>query len=570
MFGLAPLEPGASEPPLPLGEGEFQIEIGDLTKALLLNVAPLTTSAESPLFVAIGQDFTERNEFEANLALAHAELKQIFYTASSAMRLIDRDSKVLMVNRTFAELTGIPEEQAVGAACFDSFAGDKCHTDDCPLVRIQAGEHEIEYELKKTRQDGTEVHCLLTARPFLGSDGEPVGIVESFKDVTELVRVQEELRTERDRLRDILFHRFEGVGIIRRDHTIEYQNSTLVDEIGDCVGSPCYTAFCGRDEPCTPCPMEEAIATGRPQQCEMDAAGGRTFEHTYTSFRDANGEEKVLILLRDITERKASRAAVIRSEQLAALGELAAGVAHEINNPINGIINYAQLFQDGEWSQEEVRSVTSKIVAEGNRVANIVEALLSFARRESSLKVPTMTRDLLEDTLTLMGAQIRKDSIQLDVHIDKDLPPISCVPQEIQQVLLNILSNSRYALNQRYPGADPGKRIEIRAIVEPGGVSREVQITVRDHGTGIPANDLRMVMNPFFSTKPKGQGTGLGLSISHETVRQHGGRLLIESRIGEYTDVSVILPEMPRRTSNHGSYATENHRIQESITSEAS
>ena len=121
LLGLDPLDPGETGPPLDLGDGELDIEVGGGTKTMLLNVVALTTSSDEPLFVAIGQDITERNAFESGLALALAELEQIFYTASSAMRLIDRDFKVLMVNRTFTKLSGIPAEQAVGTSN-DAFA----------------------------------------------------------------------------------------------------------------------------------------------------------------------------------------------------------------------------------------------------------------------------------------------------------------------------------------------------------------------------------------------------------------------------------------------------------------
>jgi len=551
VLGFEPREAGADGSPLELGDAELDVRVGSTTRTLLLNVVPLSAGA-SPLFVGIGQDITERKQAEKNLELAHADLNQIFSTASSAMRVIDRNSRVVKINRPFAELTGISEQQAIGATCSDVFGGDHCDTPECPLVRILGGEHEIEYEIKKTRKDGASIHCLLTARPFLDSDGTPVGIVESFKDITELGRVQEELRTERDRLRHILFQRFEGVGILRQDHTIEYQNRTLTDEIGEHVGSACYRALRGRDEPCEPCAMEEAVRTGKLQQCEMDIPGGRTFEHTYTTFRDATDDAKVLVLIRDISDRKASRAAVIRSEQLAALGELAAGVAHEINNPINGIINYAELLQSGRRGADHVASIAERIAAEGDRVAHIVASLLSFARRESTMRVPTNIGPLLEDTLTLLRAQLRKDSIQLDVVIDNDLPRVSCVPQEIQQVLMNIVSNARYALNQRFPGPDPGKRLEIRAVRRSTTVGDEVEVTVRDHGIGISADNLSKVTNPFFSTKPKGEGTGLGLSISHETVRQHGGRFVIDSREGEYTRVTVVLPELTPTSAGVG------------------
>ncbi len=535
---------GGGGPPFDIGQVEVDYPGDGRRKTLLINMVPLSIEGAPPLHFGIGQDITERKRAESNLELAHAELHQIFQTASAAMRLIDADSNVLKVNQTFVNLSGVSEADAIGAKCHDVFAGDHCGTDECPLRQVLGGAQEIEYEITKTRNDGTEVSCLLTARPFVGPDGRPVGIVESFKDITELARVQEELRTERDRLRHILFQQFEGVGIVRQDFTIEYQNATLRQEVGDCVGRPCFAALRGRTSPCPHCYMHEAISSGKLEHCEFDVVGGRLHEHTYTPFRDANGEEKVLVLIRDITERKASRASVIRSEQLAALGELAAGVAHEINNPINGIINYAQMLINKDRSRSHVKEIAGKVVAEGDRVAKIVESLLAFARRESQIKTPTSVREILTDSLTLVGAQLRKDAIKVDVELPVDLPKVLCVPQEIQQVFLNILSNARYALNERYQDSHDSKRLQVRAHLESNGNPRCVRISFVDNGTGIPRDMVDKVLNPFFSTKPKGKGTGLGLTICHEIMREHGGRLTIESTEATHTTVNLDLPEL--------------------------
>jgi PAS domain S-box-containing protein len=535
---------GGDRRPLGFGQVEVDVPVDGRRKTLLLNVVPLSIEGAPPRHFGIGQDITERKRAESDLALAHAELHQIFHTASAAMRLIDADSNVLKVNQTFVNLSGVSEADAIGAKCHDVFAGDHCGTDECPLHQVLGGAQEIEYEITKTRNDGTEVSCLLTARPFVGPDGRPVGIVESFKDITELARVQEELRTERDRLRHILFQQFEGVGIVRQDFMIEYQNATLRQEVGDCIGRTCFAALRGRTSPCPHCFMNDAIDSGRLEHCEFDVVGGRLHEHTYTPFRDANGEEKVLVLIRDITERKASRASVIRSEQLAALGELAAGVAHEINNPINGIINYAQMLINKDRSRSHVKEIAGKVVAEGDRVAKIVESLLAFARRESQIRTPTSVSEILTDSLTLVGAQLRKDAIKVDVELPVNLPKVLCVPQEIQQVFLNILSNARYALNERYPDSHDSKRLRIAAQLESNGNPRCVRISFVDNGTGIPRDMVDKVLNPFFSTKPKGKGTGLGLTICHEIMREHGGRLTIESVEAAHTTVNLDLPEL--------------------------
>ena len=140
--------------------------------------------------------------------------------------------------------------------------------------------------------------------------------------------------------------------------------------------------------------------------------------------------------------------------------------------------------------------------------------------------------------------QLRKDAISLEVDIPPDLPAVVCVPQEIEQVFLNLLNNARYALNQRYPEGAGRKILRIEARVIAGPDEPLVRVSFRDSGTGIPREALAKVMSPFFSTKPKGEGTGLGLSISQDLVRKNAGAMSIDSRLGEYTSVNVDLPEV--------------------------
>ena len=527
------------------GLSEKDVVVGPNTKTLLLNIVPLSTEGDDlQSYFGIGQDITERKQFQQNLELAHKDLTQIFQTASSAMRLIDRDFRVIKINETFAELAVITPEDAIGTKCYAVFAGDRCNTDECPLQQILDGEKKVDYRINKKRRDGTELTCQLTARPFFNSKGDPIGIVESFNDVTELTRTQDALRTERDKLRNVLFQQYEGVGILRSDCTIEYQNDALAREFGDCIGRRCHEAFVGADQPCLDCHMSAAIETGTRRRCEFDSVDGRIHEHTYTPFRDIDNEKKVIVYLRDITDAKASHAAAVQAEQLAAIGALAAGVAHEINNPINGIINYAQIIIDKERDLHKIRNIGERIVKEGDRIARIVASLLTYARRGIQEETTTSVEELVNESLTLIGAQMKKEAIALDVRFAANLPPVFCIPQGIQQVFLNIISNARDAMNRKFPDNNGDKRLEIFADIDESNGKRWVRVAFRDNGTGI-SNDIRdKIMKPFFSTKPKGQGTGLGLSISRDIVIENGGELTVESEIGRSTTVNVLLPEV--------------------------
>ncbi|GAB6906769.1 putative Histidine kinase [Desulfosarcina cetonica] len=487
-------------------------------------------------------DITEQRRMQQAVKQAHIEMNQIFQTASVGMRVIDRECNILKVNRAFSELTGIDAGDIVGQKCYNVFAGDMCHTSDCPLRKILGGDTLAEYAVSKKRADGSPLECILTATRYEESNGHVAGIVESFKDVTELKSVQQVLESERDRLHRILFHQFESVGIINVDFELEYQNDLLKRQTDGLQTCYCYRVFRNMDAPCADCLMRKALVTGTIQRFEFDTRDGKSFEHTYTPFLGQDGGKKAVVSQRDITQRKASIAAALRSEHLAAIGELAAGVAHEINNPITGIINYGQLIVNKTNEGDPLNNISHRIIKEGDRIAAIVKSLLSFARQDNEGKKLVHMKEVIDDSLTLTRAQLRKDGIELVLELDDNLVPFPAKAQELQQVFVNIIGNSRYALNEKYKQTHESKRLLIKAATVADSGRSAIQASFTDWGAGISPESMDQVMRPFYSTKPKGKGTGLGLSISHQIIENHGGKLRIQSDLGKYTTVIVELP----------------------------
>jgi signal transduction histidine kinase len=170
-----------------------------------------------------------------------------------------------------------------------------------------------------------------------------------------------------------------------------------------------------------------------------------------------------------------------------------------------------------------------------------VNRLLSFSHASEEDKTAIHIHELLSTSLSLTGTQVRKEGIKLKVNSPPALPEIIAHPQQIEQVFLNIINNARHALNQKYPGAHEDKILEITCEQATIADCPYVRVIFCDHGVGIPAHLQDKVINPFFSTKPKGVGTGLGLSISHGIISDHGGKLKIESVEGQYTRMIIDL-----------------------------
>ena len=251
----------------------------------------------------------------------------------------------------------------------------------------------------------------------------------------------------------------------------------------------------------------------------------------------------------DITERKrleqeraAMEAQMRQQQKLESIGTLASGVAHEINNPVNGIMNYAQLIQDRLPGDSPLTEFTGEIMHETQRVATIVRNLLTFARNEKQSHSPAHIADIIESVLSLVRTVIRRDQITLKATVPAGLPQLKCRSQQVQQVIMNLVTNARDALNERYPGHHPDKVLILEAsLVEKAG-RRWIRIAVEDHGTGITPEVRERMFDPFFTTKGRDQGTGLGLSISHGIVREHHGEWTVESEPGRFTRMQVDLP----------------------------
>ena len=217
-------------------------------------------------------------------------------------------------------------------------------------------------------------------------------------------------------------------------------------------------------------------------------------------------------------------------------------MAHEINNPLTGVINYAQLIYD-RIDDEQLADYARGIIGEGERMARIVRSLLSFSRQDPTEFYPAAPSEIVDEVLHLVGASLRRDRIMLRSEIDGELPRVVCHAQQIEQVLLNLITNARDALDLRYSDrADPNKRITLSAIRYSDDGGEWLRFTVEDTGAGISPEIADRIFEPFFTTKSRSAGTGLGLSVSYGIMTEHEGRLSVESVSGTGSRFHADLP----------------------------
>jgi two-component system NtrC family sensor kinase len=254
----------------------------------------------------------------------------------------------------------------------------------------------------------------------------------------------------------------------------------------------------------------------------------------------------VVSVERDISEERRLREQLIHSERLSAVGQLVAGVAHEINNPLQGIIGYTELLLGGN-GDGDIRQDLEQIHVDANRVAKIVRHLLAFARRTSLDRAVADLNEVVRSTLVLRKFDLRTGNITLEERLSEQIPLIVINREEIQQIVLNLVLNAEQAIR------DSGRHgaIHVRTGVADGSVFVEVS----DDGPGIPPEMAGRIFEPFFTTKPVGQGTGLGLSVSLGIAEAHGGSLALEPcergscfrlTLPEAVQLQMDMPELPQ------------------------
>ena len=279
-------------------------------------------------------------------------------------------------------------------------------------------------------------------------------------------------------------------------------------------------------------------STERTQRLRDGSDEPQEWEISASPILDEAGQVVQAILIeQDVTDKRRLETIVAQSEKLAAIGQLAAGVAHEINNPLTAILANAQLLQRELPAEDDKQELVGLIARAGARAAQVVRSLLDLARLEQYEFLPTDVNESMRKALELVKHEIMARSIELVVDLPDALPRIRASHNHLQGIWVNLLVNAIDALDERKEDSRP--RV-LKVTVRQSG--QELQISIADNGRGIPPERLQRIFDPFYTTKSAGRGTGLGLSVCDRIVKQHGGHIRVKSQVGVGTEFTVILP----------------------------
>ncbi len=510
----------------------------------ILNAGVLTSVQDKNLGCVVTlTDITARKKAEEALEIDQYRFFSLLNELPGYVTLQAPDYSVRYANRHFRKIFGEPD----GMPCYQVIYGSTTPCGHCPSFRVFDTKNIITWE--RTLPDG-KVYQVYNY-PFLDIDGYPL-VLEFGVDITDRKQMEEALRVSENKYRMLFENLPQRIFYKDRNSVYVSCNERYAKDLhiksDEIRGKTDFDFY----------PEEFAEKYRVNDKRIMELGQTEEFEDIYvrdgqemvihivkTPIKDEDGNViGILGIFWDVTEKIMLEREAERSRHLAALGELAAGVGHEINNPMTGIINCAQILLNKSKDGSREKDIASRIVREGDRITKIVHRLLAFARPGDRYEKKSITRiqDIVSDTLILTEAQLRKEGIKILLDIPQNLPEIYIHPQQIQQVFLNIMNNARYALNQKYPGTHEDKIIQISAKEMIIDNHLSVGITFHDHGTGIPPDVKKKILDPFFTTKPRGAGTGLGLSISHSIIKDHNGKLMIDSIQDEFTRITVILP----------------------------
>ena len=392
----------------------------------------------------------------------------------------------------------------------------------------------------------------LSLERLLGLDSSKIGFYAEVKQkIHELEAANLGLRSKSSELQAMFDSIGDGVIVYDNNGMVQHRNHVCPQYFPQQTlpGCSCRELFHPEHESAPrDCPVERALAGERVEDsiASLPAEGkARYFDVTATPIEDSRGEQnRALLFLRDVTEKRLQELQLIQAEKLSSIGVLAAGVAHEINNPLSSVAGYAEAllrrFKEEESLSEDPRldafpKYLQVIVRESYRCKGIIDSLLSFSRKSDGSVSNININVILQEVLELVRIKSRYDKIEIQTRLQGDLPDVIADPTGLRQVCMNLLINAHQSIS------DSGL-VEIST----GMAKNMVMFQIKDSGCGIPKDAIEQIWAPFFTTKEVGQGNGLGLAVTYNIIKRLGGTISVESQIGKGSKFTVRIPACQR------------------------
>jgi len=498
------------------------------------------------------RDITERKKFERDLKDSEEKLRNLFERVRHGLFISSREGKFLDCNQALLDMLGYPTKEEF--LKIDIAQDLYVNPDDRKAFQERIGRegHVKDMEVEFKKKNGDKITVLLTSHPIKNEKGEVVGYQGINLDISERKRIENQLREANEFFMNLIESSVDGIiaadmngnififnkgaealtgytaeEVIGKLHITKIYREGVAKEIMKKLRSQEY----GGVGKFTPTQMNAINKFGQEIPIQLSAAliyngAGQEIASVgiFTDLRPRLNMEKKL---------QETHLQLVSSEKMASLGKLAAGIAHEINNPLGGILIYSSLMMEDLPEEDPRRGDLVRIVQETGRCKEIVKSLLEFARQTEPKMEPTDINRAISDGLFFLVNQALFHNIHIVKKLDSFLPFVRGNASQLKQVFMNIIVNAAEAMHGN-------GTLTITTFRAPDQKTVFVEFT--DTGEGIPAENFTRIFDPFFTTKEVGKGTGLGLATSYGIIEDHGGKISVKSQVGESTTFTIELP----------------------------
>ena len=497
------------------------------------------------LALVLNQMDKKTDQKQEGLNKKRDEYQTLFELAPCYITVQDKNLRLIRYNREFADKFS-PE---TGDYCYQAYKGRSERCKVCPVLKTFEDGKPHSSEETGVSKDGTNTCWVVRSAPIKNAEGEVVAAMEMSLDVTQVRFLEEEVEKTEKKYQTIFNTIPNPVFVLDR--------KTL--DILDCNESAAVVYGFNREEILTTSflnlfeenhreeyasEIKSSSIINKAKHLKRD--GQTIYVNILISSSEYAGQEVLLVTTSDITERLMAEQQLIQASKMATLGEMATGVAHELNQPLS-VIKTASSFlikkvRKNETIQDEIlKTLAEEIDSHVDRAARIINHMREFGRKSDVEGEKVRVNEVLEKALEIFSQQLKLREINVVKEFERDLPPILADSNRLEQVFINLLINARDAIEEKTDKANhEGKPKQI--FLKTGFKNGLVTIEVKDTGVGIPKTILDKIFDPFFTTKKVGKGTGLGLSISYGIVQDYGGYIHAESQEGVGSNFVVHFP----------------------------
>jgi two-component system NtrC family sensor kinase len=541
------------------GQYEFRfIDKDGSVKWLELRATQFTWEGR-PATLSFITNVTARKQAEEALRQSEEKYRMLVENTSEYIWTSDMNLKISYVSPAVTSILGYSQEEAleipvekgitpasletVARVFLDGLAADKAG-------RAAPG-RVVTFEAEFIRKDGTTVWAETSVVFVRDASGKTVAIQGVTRDISLRKKAEEALKKSEERYRllaenalDVIFTTDLGGKITYLSPSVRYLGGYTIEETLQMqTKAPGYDEIFGisMDEIARMRQITQEVlqnpSVARSLEFEFNHRDGFKgwAELKISVARDSDGKTTgVQGVIRDVSAQKKMTEKLIRADRMASLGEMAAGLAHEVNNPLTAVMGFAYLLQQNTTLSAEVKNDVDAIYKEGKRAADVIKNFLLFARGQKLEKQSIYINDIIEGVLRLRQSQMLKENITLTLNLSDDLPAVQGDVSQLQQLFLNLILNAEYFMFRT------NRRGNL--YIESGQLENRVMVIIKDDGPGVSAEKLGRIFDPFYTTKDVGEGTGLGLSICHGIAREHGGSIRVDSEPGKGATFTVELP----------------------------